>query len=197
MEGLIKRVYGKSSEKLDPNQLLMQELILEADKNGALKAQEAVELVHETVVEAHTRRHHGRQALPEHLKRVEHILEVAADEKNCTDCGKGLVHIGDDVTERVDYQPSSLFVNRYVRPKYACGDCECDGCGVKQHPTPEGPIERCEADAGLLAYCCREIRTSQPSLSTGISFKESRGGYQPSDYVGLDGRMRFGTKAFI
>ena len=156
LEGLIKRVYGKSSEKLDPNQLLMQELILEADKNGALKAQEAVELVYETVVEAHTRRHHGRQALPEHLKRVEHILEVAADEKNCTDCGKGLVHIGDDVTERVDYQPSSLFVNRYVRPKYACGDCECDGCGVKQHPTPEGPIERCEADAGLLAHIAVE-----------------------------------------
>src|SRR5208337_390143 len=137
-------------------QLLMQELILEADKNGALKAQEAVELVRETVVAAHIRRHHGRQVLPEHLKRVEYILDVATDEKNCTDCGKGLVHIGDDVTERVDYQPSSLFVNRYVRPKYACGDCECDGCGVKQHPTPEGPIERCEADAGLLAYVIDE-----------------------------------------
>ena len=40
------------------------------------------------------------------------------------------MHIGDDVTERLDYQPSSLFVNSYVRPKYACGDCQCDGCGV-------------------------------------------------------------------
>ena len=66
------------------------------------------------------------------------------------------MHIGDDVTERLDYQPSSLFVNSYVRPKYACGDCQCDGCGVKQHPTPEGPIERCEADAGLLAYMIME-----------------------------------------
>jgi len=34
LEGLIKRLYGRSSEKLDPNQLLMQELILEADKNN-------------------------------------------------------------------------------------------------------------------------------------------------------------------
>ena len=34
LEGLIKRLYGRSSEKLDPNQLIMQELILEADKNN-------------------------------------------------------------------------------------------------------------------------------------------------------------------
>jgi transposase len=66
------------------------------------------------------------------------------------------VHIGNDVTERLDYQPSSLFVNSYVRPKYACGDSACDGCGVKQHPTPEGPIDRCEADAGLLAHVIEE-----------------------------------------
>ena len=80
-----------------------------------------------------------------------HVLDVSEDKKVCNR-GKKLAHIGDDVTERLDYQPSSLYVNRYVRPKYACGNCQCDGCGVKQHPTPEGPIERCEADAGLLAY---------------------------------------------
>lgn len=66
------------------------------------------------------------------------------------------MHIGNDVTERLDYQPSSLYVNSYVRPKYACGDCGCDGCGVRQHATPGGPIERCEADAGLLAYIAVE-----------------------------------------
>jgi len=155
MEGLLKRLYGRSSEKLDPNQLLMQELILEADKNGAPKTKETVDVVRETTVMAHTRRHHGRQILPEHLNRIEHILDVQEEKKVCN-CGKKLVHIGDDVTERLDYQPSSLYVNRYVRPKYACGDCQCDGCGVKQHPTPEGPIERCEADAGLLAYVIDE-----------------------------------------
>lgn len=60
------------------------------------------------------------------------------------------------LTERLDYQPSSLFVNSYVRPKYACGDSTCDGVGVKQHGTPEGPIERSEADAGLLAHVITE-----------------------------------------
>jgi transposase len=151
LEGLIKRLYGRSSEKIDPNQLLMHELILEADKNGEQKTAEAAGSIQKTAVAAHARNHHGRQTLPEHLKRVEHLLDAKDKDKPC-DCGKKLVHIGDDVTERLDYQPSSLFVNRYVRPKYACGDCQCDGCGVIQHPTPEGPIERCEADAGLLAY---------------------------------------------
>lgn len=76
MEGLLKRLYGRSSEKLDPNQLLMQELILEADKNCVPKTEEAVEIIRETTVTAHTRRHHGRQTLPEHLNRVEHILDI-------------------------------------------------------------------------------------------------------------------------
>jgi transposase len=156
MEGLLKRVYGKSSEKLDSSQLLMQELILEADKNYASKTEESIVPIVETKVATHTRRHHGRQALPEHLKRVEHVLDVSTQERSCDDCGKELKHIGNDVTERLDYQPSSLFVNSYVRPKYACGDCGCDGCGVKQHPTAEGPIDRCSADAGVLAYVITE-----------------------------------------
>jgi len=88
MEGLIKRLYGRSSEKLDPNQLLMQELILEADKNG-VKTEKSVEPIHKTVVAAHTRNHHGRQTLPEHLKRVEHLLDAKDKDKPC-DCGKNL-----------------------------------------------------------------------------------------------------------
>ena len=130
LEGLIKRLYGRSSEKLDPNQLLLQGLILEADKNGEQKIEESAEPIQKTMVAAHTRNHHGRQRLPEHLKRVEHVLDVKEEDKRCN-CGKVLVHIGDDITERLDYQPSSLLVNSYVRPKYACGDSRCDGCGVK------------------------------------------------------------------
>src|SRR5208282_6911780 len=72
LEGLIKRLYGRSSEKLDPNQLLMQELILEADKNNTQKTEDPLPVVATTTVAAHVRNHHGRQKLPEHLKRVKH-----------------------------------------------------------------------------------------------------------------------------
>ena len=77
-------------------------------------------------------------------------MDLADEQKVCA-CGKALKHIGDDVTERIDCQPAALIVNVYRRPKYVCPDSICDGCGVKQAPTPEGPIERCEADAGMLA----------------------------------------------
>ena len=153
MDELLRQVYGRKSESLHPGQFLMQDILLEADRNVLPDTADAPVVT--TVVKEHARHKHGRSPLPEHLPRVEHMLDVAADKKICS-CGKALKHIGDDVTERIDCKPASLFVNAYRRPKYACPDCACDGCGVRQHPTPEGPIERCEADAGLLAHVIEE-----------------------------------------
>lgn len=152
---LIQRIYGRKSEKLHPDQLLLENFLLEADKNQPAPA-EPVEVVKEQKVKEHTRVHRGRTPLPEHLKRVDHYLDVAAEERKCKSCAKELKHIGDDITERLDYSPSSLLVNRYIRPKYACGDCQCDGCGVKQHGPARGPIDKCEADSGLLAHVIEE-----------------------------------------
>jgi len=149
MDDLLKRLYGRSSEKINPGQLLFEDLLLAVDKQSAPMKDAATATV--TVVKEYARHKHGRSPLPEHLPRVEHVQDIADDKKVCA-CGKTLKHIGNDVTERIDCQPASLFVNSYVRPKYACPDCNCDGCGVKQAPTPEGPIERCEADAGMLAH---------------------------------------------
>jgi transposase len=153
MDELLRQVYGRKSEHIHPDQLLMQDILLEADRNSRPSVGDAPVVT--TVVKEHIRHKHGRSPLPEHLPRVEHLLDVTVEDKVCS-CGKALKHIGDDVTERIDCQPSSLFVNAYRRPKYACPDCDCDGCGVRQHPTPEGPIERCEADAGMLAYVIEE-----------------------------------------
>ena len=149
MDQLLKRLYGRSSEKIDPNQLLLQEVLLEADKQKT-NTEEVIPDV-TTVVKTHVRHKHGRSPLPEHLPRVLHMTDIKEKEKGCG-CGGPLKHIGDDVTERIDYQPASLFVNVYRRPKYVCADPNCEGCGVKQAPMPEGPIDRCEADTGMLAH---------------------------------------------
>jgi len=42
------------------------------------------------------------------------VQDIAEDQKVC-DCGKALKHIGSEVTERIDCQPSSMFVNAYIR----------------------------------------------------------------------------------
>ena len=56
--------------------------------------------------------------------------------------------IGEEVTEELDYEPGKLYVNRYVRPKYA----RADGDGVVIGTLPVRPIEKGIAGPGLLAH---------------------------------------------
>jgi hypothetical protein len=56
----------------------------------------------------------GRQPLPEHLPRVDHLHEPASC--TCGHCGKNLVKIGEDVTEQLDVEPAKFFVRRHLCP---------------------------------------------------------------------------------
>jgi transposase len=84
---------------------------------------------------------HGRNPLPAHLPRKEIIIEPEADTS-------GMKKIGDEITEELEYEPGKLYVNRYVRPKYAAGDDE----GVVIGTLPRRPIEKGIAGPGLLAH---------------------------------------------
>lgn len=155
IEDLVKRIYGRSSEKVNPEQFLMGNLLLEAEKVARESTAAPAETVVVSTVKEHVRHKHGRKALPAALKRVEHVLEVDITGQSCH-CGKALKHIGEDSSEKLDCQPATLFINVYRRPKYACPDCNCTGCGVKQAPVPANPIDRCVADNGLLAHVITE-----------------------------------------
>ena len=63
----------------------------------------------------------GRQALPEHLPRIEHRHEP--ESCTCGSCGKDLVKIGEDISEQLDVEPAKFFVHRHIRPQYACRAC--------------------------------------------------------------------------
>ena len=86
-------------------------------------------------------KHKGRNPLPDHLPVNEIIIEPEEDTT-------GMIKIGEERTDTLDYKPASLVVNRYIRPKYA----PKDGEGVYQAPMPCRPIERGLAEAGLLAF---------------------------------------------
>jgi transposase len=58
------------------------------------------------------------QALPTELPRVEHRREPESCE--CAACGQGLVKIGKDISEQLDVEPACFFVQRHIRPQYAC-----------------------------------------------------------------------------
>jgi len=154
---LLKRLYGRKSERLVPGQMLFDGLLLHAEAEGSAKPDESkdADIAEEKVREYTRTKHRGRVNLPEHLKRVEHNLDVEAEQKICNCCGKELKLIGKDITEKLDYQRASLFVNQYIRPKYACGNSECD-CGITQAEVPAGPISRCEGESGLIAHIITE-----------------------------------------
>ena len=155
------------SEKVHPDQLLMQEMLLELEKSALPAATSSVAT--KTVVKEHTRHKHGRSPLPEHLPRVEHVLDLADEQKVCL-CGKPLKHIGDDVTERIDCQPAALVVNAYRRP------------GLKQLTPPASVAKVDEKDVGGIDLNPSKIDMITKSGSEAIKFNPSSS-VRISDFV--------------
>lgn len=84
--------------------------------------------------------HPGRNELPASLPRQEVVIEPEEDVT-------GMVCIGRDVTEELEYTPGKLFVRRYVRPRYA----RPDGEGVVQAKLLPRPIDKGIPGPQLLA----------------------------------------------
>jgi len=149
-------VYGRSTEKLDPNQLGMfedKELIeaIEGKQGGSVvELPEAVTVVEKKKATKVRGKHPGRIPIPEHLERVEIIVDVPEEEKICPETGKPLKQIGWEVTEKLEYRPGRLFVNVYKRPKYVSPDpVVSESVGVITASMPDHPIETCLLQAGL------------------------------------------------
>jgi transposase len=93
---------------------------------------------------------HGRKSIPDDLHREEIILDVPESEKICSCCGTEKKQIGDDVSEELEYKPAVFYVNKFIRPKYACPKCPDNG--VSTAAMPERPIDKGIAGPGLLSY---------------------------------------------
>ena len=134
--------YGRKSEKLDEN-IEQLELMIEDLESSAAEMPDI--LPGDTAGTEKPTRRARRKPLPEHLPRdtVTH-----GKRESCESCGGHLVHIGDDVSEMLDYKPATFRVIRHVRPKYRCNCCEC----IVQAEAPGRPIARSVAGAGLLAH---------------------------------------------
>ena len=70
---------------------------------------------------------HGRKPIPDDLHREKHIIDVPESEKVCSCCNTPKKHIGDEITEELEYKPAVFFANQYIRPKYACPKCPDNG----------------------------------------------------------------------
>ena len=143
--------FGPKSEKLDPAQL---ELALEDLETAIAETQAQIAAVEEKIAAsaadpdkaAPPRAPRKARALPEHLPRIERVIEP--DSITCP-CGCGdMVRIGEDRVERLDYIPARYHVIVSVRPKYACPKGRA---GVVQAKAPAHLLEGSWPTEALLA----------------------------------------------
>ena len=143
LQALLKRYFGRSSEKLDPNQLALAWAAVEADKALATPPPPAP-------VERKPRTPSVRRAQRlEDLPVLETItLDLPETEKTAPD-GTALVKIREEITDEVDYQPGKLFRRQIIRPVYASPR----HVGVPQvAPLPARVIPGGQVGPGLIAH---------------------------------------------
>jgi transposase len=147
LDVLCQRLFGKTSERVDPRQL---QLALEQLANEPGPISQPIEMDSgETPVRAHARRRpSGRRPLPGHLPRRRVEIDVAEAEKRCA-CGHRKTRIGESVSEKLEYEPASFVVIQTARAKYACPQCHE---GVVEAPAPPQAVEKSLAGEGLLAH---------------------------------------------
>ncbi|MBX5167015.1 IS66 family transposase [Rhizobium sp. NZLR4b] len=124
--------FGRKSEKTDPEQF---DLALE-DLETVMAAIHAEDEADAPAGNRITKpRAINRGSLPQHLTRVEEVIEP---ESLVCACGGCLHCIGEDVSERLDVVPAQFRVIVTRRPKYACRACTD---GVIQAPAPTWLIQ--------------------------------------------------------
>jgi len=142
VEELLRWRYGPRRERVDENQLVLFAA-------GILGAGRDIEdAPPEAPPEKPKVTPHGRQQLPKHLERRRVVHDLSDSERRCPECHGELKHIGEEVSERLEYIPASLYVIEEVCQKYACEK----GCTVVTAQKPMQPIEKGLPGPGLLAH---------------------------------------------
>jgi len=144
--------HGRSSEKLD-REIEQLELLIGDLETGVAEAHARASQANgsnkanlSAAANLAARKPSGRRPLPDHLPRERLLHEPPS---SCPNCGGTVLRkLSEDVTEVLEYIPSSFKVIQHARPKVSCRDCET----IVQAPVPSLPIERGRPGPGLLAH---------------------------------------------
>lgn len=153
LQQLLRRVYGRSAEKIDPaQQVLFAELLQQLQSQQPPAPALTGPAASSTPKPASTNGH-GRRRLPADLPREEKIIDLPEAQKPCPCCGKMRKRIGQEISEKLAYVPAKVTVIQTIRPKYACCDCDAAGNGaqIAIADLPPSPIDKGLADASLLS----------------------------------------------
>lgn len=140
---LLKRHrFGKRSEGINRQQYnLLEDLV---DEDTAAIEQELERLAEGCRPPQTQPRTPKRRPLPPQLPRTE--IHHEPESTTCA-CGCQLTRIGEDISEKLDYEPGRFSVERHIRGKWACRQCET----VTQAPVPPHVIDKGIPTTNLLA----------------------------------------------
>jgi len=157
LQALLRRYMGRSSEKMDPRQMLLFEDLLDKCVPEMHDGEEPdAEVPPDEAKPRRKRKGHGRRRLPSDLERKKVIHDLPEEEKPCPCCQKMRHIIGKETHEQLEYIPAKVKVIEHVRLKYGCPHCEAEaspeGPQIVVADKPLLPIEKGLAAPGLLSY---------------------------------------------
>lgn len=134
--------FAKRSEQMSPEQASLLDDLIDTDIAAIEAELESLQL---TPAPGQEKQKPKRRALPPEFPRT--LIHHEPDNTDCT-CGCALKRIGEDVSEKLDYTPGVFTVERHIRGKWVCDNCET----LIQAPVPAQVIDKGIPTAGLLAH---------------------------------------------
>jgi hypothetical protein len=109
MSLLLRKLYGSTSEKLDPRQASLFDLLTTSSEDQQAAATHGAALAAVTPTKTPSPQPgtgHGRRRLPDQLQRREVVHDLTDVEKEALGGADHLVVIGREVTEQLEWEPS-------------------------------------------------------------------------------------------
>lgn len=138
LDQLKRLIFGSKSERFVPDQNDSSQLNIFGDLVEATEPTIKQEISYQR---SNAKKHPGRSAIPDHLPVEEIILEPE-------DKSEGMVKIGEEISETVEYTPASLIKKRVIRPKYAHPSTQ----QVLIADLPDRSMPKCMAEPSLIAF---------------------------------------------
>ena len=135
LDALIRRIFGRQSERFEDDDQLKFEFASQAEIDDA---REGIKQAIEENDRASKRskppkRRKREERFPDSLPRQEVVIDLSDEEK------EGLVRIGEDVVESAHYTRATVYIIRKVFPKYVRPDDP--NTGILQAPRPPALIQ--------------------------------------------------------